>query len=140
MSDTKVLALQSHCERAYEFMLEEATYHGEALIYEGFLTHLITDKVGLSIPYYARIRGLLVDMGCIRQLKRGGGTSPSQWEMITEPTGALFNQFYTTEPSATQVRNTTTERRIKFLERQVSVLTNELEAIKELLGEKYGVK
>jgi hypothetical protein len=65
---------------------------GQIVVYEGFLTQLITQQLNLSVPYYTSVRQALINMGCIKQLRRGGGSSPSQWEMITEPTVEAFMQ------------------------------------------------
>jgi hypothetical protein len=91
-------ALFDHCVRAYERMLSEASAHVDGstgsdthiAVYEGFLTKLITVDLNLSTPYYTSVRKALISMGCVRQLKRGGGSSPSQWELITAPTFELF--------------------------------------------------
>lgn len=98
-------ALFDHCVRAYKAMLAdskavfelkedppEAEYNtgGHVIVYEGFLTQLITVQLSLSVPYYTSVRKALINMGCIRQLRRGGGSSASQWEMIREPTLEAF--------------------------------------------------
>jgi hypothetical protein len=85
-----------HCETVYQAMREVAKEIREdevpILVYEGFLTRLV-QQVGLSVPYYSAIRGKLMAMGCIRQLRRGGGNSPSQWELVKPPTMALWDQM-----------------------------------------------
>jgi hypothetical protein len=57
------------------------------------LTKLVCEDLGLAVPYYTAVTRKLKDMGCIRQLKRGGGSSPSQWELIREPTADLWNDL-----------------------------------------------
>lgn len=91
-------ALFSHCQSVYQAMLERATKRtgeesGETvvmIVYRGMLTQLVTGQLHLSVPYYSMVTRSLKQMGCIRQLKRGGGTAPSEWELIKEPTVALF--------------------------------------------------
>ena len=85
-------ALYSHACAVYQKMYEQSTRKQadgitEMVVYEGMLTKLVTDpdSLNLPVPYYTRIRAKLLGMGCIRQLKRGGGTAPSQWELIREP-------------------------------------------------------
>jgi hypothetical protein len=94
-------ALYHHCVNTYETMLRKAklvhpdnrndaqTYDQNNLdsmmVYEGPLTQLITGDLHLSVPYYTSITRALKRMGCIRQLRRGGGSSESQWELIQEP-------------------------------------------------------
>ena len=55
------------------------------IVYEGFFTALITQKLNLSTPYYTSVKNALIRMGCISQLRRGGSTTPSQWELHWEP-------------------------------------------------------
>ena len=85
-----------HCSKVYSAMHEEAkrvdTAEGGMIVYEGFLTALVTKKLNLSVPYYTSVMRVLKDMGCVRQLRRGGGTAPSQWMLIREPDEASFTQ------------------------------------------------
>jgi hypothetical protein len=67
---------------------EEATH---MLVYEGYLTHLFRD-LGLPTPYYTSVMERLKVMGCVRQLGRGGGTSPSRWELIEDPDFDAFQE------------------------------------------------
>jgi hypothetical protein len=97
--------LFEHCVRTYRAMLEDATrievqpdeedgpeIRGKeyVIVYEGFFTALITQKLSYSSPYYSSIKNALIRMGCIRQLRRGGSSTPSQWELIWEPTYEAF--------------------------------------------------
>jgi hypothetical protein len=61
------------------------------VVYEGMFTKLVIEDLGLPTPYYTSVRRKLLDMGCIRQLRRGGGTAPSQWELLREPTADLWD-------------------------------------------------
>jgi hypothetical protein len=79
-----------HCSSVFELMKKRATPEiiesTHALVYRGFLTHLITQDLELATPYYTHVMHRLKKMGCVRQLQRGGGPSPSTWELIEEPT------------------------------------------------------
>lgn len=92
------------------------------IVWEGFLTRFITEELHLSVPYYSSVTLALKRMGCIKQLRRGGGSSPSQWELITEPTEELFtNKLPKKEPqvsrqSQLQEQVNSQETRIKALE------------------------
>jgi hypothetical protein len=55
-----------------------------ALVYEGHMTKLFRD-LNLATPYYSSVLQRLKQMGCIRQLSRGGGSAPSRWELLTDP-------------------------------------------------------
>lgn len=101
-------ALYQHCETAYRAMMQSATgrvlvddegVEQTIIVWEGMLTQFITGELHLSVPYYTKITQALKRMGCISQLKRGGGTAPSQWRLITEPTIQLF---LTTQPMKTK--------------------------------------
>lgn len=93
--DDPTPALYIHCETTYKALLAGAQSRtddqgNEILVWEGMFTALITNKLNLSVPYYTKIRKALLEMGCIRQLRRGGGTAPSLWELIQEPTLTLY--------------------------------------------------
>jgi hypothetical protein len=101
--DTSPDSLYLHCLTTYRAMLASATAKvvfdgaaGEAgeektiIVWEGMLTQFITGELHLSVPYYTKITQALKRMGCVQQLKRGGGTAPSIWELITEPTEELY--------------------------------------------------
>lgn len=92
-------ALYHHCAKVFQALKDNAKVHQEddgeggvvnILVWEGFLTKMFGD-LDLSVPYYTKCTQALKNMGCIRQLRRGGGNSPSQWEIIQSPTPALFD-------------------------------------------------
>jgi hypothetical protein len=65
----------------------------QMLVYEGKLVELVTETCKLSVPYYTKVTQALKGMGCARQLRRGGGNSFSQWELLQEPTLELFEEY-----------------------------------------------
>lgn len=83
-----------HCAVVFETMRRRAKgqiVEGDhALVFEGFLTQVFRE-LEMPTPYYTSIMRRLKAMGCVRQLSRGGGSSPSKWEMIREPTWDLFS-------------------------------------------------
>ena len=91
--DDRSPMLFTHCKNAYTAMFASSNHIGDQQVYEGTLTNLITRELNLSIPYYTTITRALRGMGCIRQLARGGGTAPSQWELLKEPTEEEFEKF-----------------------------------------------
>lgn len=100
-------ALFIHCQTVYKEMLSRADERTgdnglSMIVYEGILTSLILRDCNLSMPYYSGVTKALRGMGCIRQLKRGGGTAPSQWELIHEPTEELYSQFKPPRPPQTR--------------------------------------
>jgi hypothetical protein len=123
-------ALFHHCVSVYEAMLDRAEVQlldgqTEAMVYEGFLTELITGALSLSVPYYTKITQALKKMGCIRQLRRGGSTSKSQWQLVTDPTLEAFELIslenkhlpYLTEDDIAPLL-----QQIKDLNRRIAVL------------------
>jgi hypothetical protein len=75
-----------HCLTVYKKMAEEATDD----LYEGFSTKLV-QSCGLPSPYYTAVMRRLKEMGCIEQLRRGGGNAVSVWKLIRPPTEFLFD-------------------------------------------------
>ncbi len=133
-------ALYLHCVAAYDKMLQQAKYVGnnnKILVYEGYLTQLIQGELSLSVPYYTSIRKKLLDMGCIRQLKRGGGTSPSQWELIFEPT---LDNYTNATPSKVpkQTKESATNQQILTLNRRMDKLERTQGEIMKFLQDKFG--
>ena len=76
--DPRPLAVAEHPEPPYQGAVT-------VTVWEGFLTKLVNEKLQFSTPYFSHVRNNLIAMGCIRQLQRGGGSSPSRWELIQEP-------------------------------------------------------
>ena len=144
-SDDVMPALYEHCCETYKQMLIESkaiagAEDAQIIVYEGFLTNLITHKLRKSVPYYGRIRTLLIDMGCIRQLKRGGGTAPSQWEMITEPQEEVFLKVYAPDKPQAGSKLSKTNDRVTYLEEEVGRLRSELNNIKLFLADQFGTE
>jgi len=69
----------------YEAMEERA----DGNLFQGFSTHL-TASLGISTPYYTAVFRELKRMGCVEQVRRGGGSSPSVWRLIQPPTEELI--------------------------------------------------
>ena len=84
-------ALFQHCESVYGAMLAESEVREEGQVYEGFLTKLVA-ALRLPNPYYTFVTNALQEMDCIRQLRRGGGSTPSLWLLKQEPTMELFSE------------------------------------------------
>jgi len=86
-------AMFNHCVLIYDAMHEAATeqerdgFH--VRIYEGFLTKLF-EAERLATPYYTSVMAELQRMDCVRQLRRGGGSSKSEWLIVQRPTEQLW--------------------------------------------------
>jgi len=127
-AEEKVEALPSlftHSCDVYQAMLEKATAvqlseeegGGTMIVYEGFLTQLFKE-LRLSVPYFTSVTQELKRMNCIRQLRRGGGQAPSQWELVRAPSEELWRE---TEPM-----NKPGKSRLDILEQKVRDLTAQL--------------
>lgn len=132
--DQLVSQVFRNCADVYDLMRKESKeLQAEAgappmHVWEGFFTKLITDRMGFSVPYYSSIRSNLMRMGCIRQLRRGGGSSPSQWQLLREPTEQLwYDAPQRKSPNASKQEETLHQladliRRIERLEENFDVL------------------
>jgi hypothetical protein len=90
--------MYDHACRVYKTMHEQASMRdighegAPMVVWEGQLTKLIVKELNYSQPYYTFITGHLKRMGCIRMIRRGGGSSPSLWELIKEPNEEDFHK------------------------------------------------
>jgi hypothetical protein len=120
---TAVPQIYKHCENVYAAMRKTAREVTEGktrmVVWEGHLTRLIGTDLDLPTPYYTAIRGHLLAMGCVRQLRRGGGTATSQWELLKPPTPTLFDEA-NSKPRPTQ--DGPAEQRVRDLLQRVAVL------------------
>jgi hypothetical protein len=117
-----------HSKSVYEAMLKSAKSAigdegTKMLVWKGFTTRLF-DEVGLSTPYYTSILGHLKRMGCIKQLQRGGSSTPSQWHLITAPTEELWHDSVARGKPSTK---------IAMLEQRVDALNQRLLRIERML-------
>lgn len=125
-------SLYGHVQSVYKEMLSQAqnvqTEEGiNMTVYEGMLVNLITSTLNLSVPYYSKCMNTLKAMGCVKQLRRGGGTSKSQWELLSEPTEAAFKQHIDDKPKAPRKPS-----KVDMHDQQIRNLTsrvNELETL-----------
>jgi hypothetical protein len=133
-------AVFGHSKVVYEEMFKRASMTPVAndnpmMVYEGMLTTLF-DELHLSVPFYTSVMGCLKRMGCVRQLRRGGGNSPSQWELITSPTEELFWRTKADRvkgPTLPEV--VTAQAAIEQQVRDLKKLTNELtEALGQVIS------
>jgi len=123
--------MYNHCVNVYEAMKatsQVVTENGSPprRIWVGFLTKLINDDLGLAVPYYSAVRNNLKRMGCIDQLQRGGGTHPSTWELIKNPTEQLFNDK---GQIRTNSKTSQLEGQIKDLSQRVQVLEDLIKGV-----------
>ena len=112
-------ALYEHCSDVWNAMREQAVETQDGLLWEGSLTGLFT-QLGLSIPYYSKITKLLKGMDCMHQVRRGGGSSPSRWILLQEPSMELYSTLPAKDYESLKGRSTA----VAMLEQQVRDLTS----------------
>lgn len=81
-----------HCISVYDEMRAQARPEDEGLIYEGYLTKLF-GQLQMATPYYSSIMKHLKTMGCVEQIRRGGGNTPSRWLLVRPPNEESFRSF-----------------------------------------------
>ena len=134
--ETSLPSLFVHCRKIWARMAElsetvDVEGHPTS-VYRGHLTKLVIKEQGLSVPYYTQVMQALKAMGCVRQLRRGGGNAKSIWELKAEPTEERWKRFESTgkTPAAAgktavleqQVRDI--NRRLQSVEATVQLLTD----------------
>ena len=82
-------AIFHHSVEVWNAMQKESAESGDYWEYEGYLTQLFR-KHHFPVPYYTSVRQLLLDLDCIRQLRRGGGSAKSKYLLIRPPTPVLY--------------------------------------------------
>jgi hypothetical protein len=135
---TVVPALFEHAVRVYKEMEKNSEVDsdfGDNIVYEGHLTNLFK-RLRLSVPYYTSIKNQLVGMGCIEQVRRGGGNATSKWVLWKVPELEEWKNFgpararrgNATQMMAGQIK--TLHERVTKLEDIVVNMTIALEGMK----------
>lgn len=128
--DDSTPIMYDHCVAVFERMRAGATIRDteggvRIAVWEGFLTRLIQDDLELAVPYYSSIRAHLIRMGCVRQLRRGGGTSKSQWEVIQPPTRERFETAEATGNQRLQQKESAKQQLMDLTLRVAALESNE---------------
>jgi len=118
---------------------DDEEHKSQIIVYEGFLTQLVTGQLSLSTPYYTHVMAALKRMSCVRQLKRGGGNAPSQWELIRQPT---LKAFLEAQPKKTkaQTKDAMLQDQINTLTKRVSEVETVQTQILGRLTELFGIE
>lgn len=84
-------ALFIHCKTVYEAMEQDAVEQVDnpMKLWSGFITKFFA-KLNLSIPYVSKVMTALQEMDCVRQVRRGGGSAPSEWLLVQPPSRELW--------------------------------------------------
>lgn len=83
-------ALYAHIMKVWNAMYDESVIVTEGRAWQGRLTTLF-NKVGVSSGVYSSVTHRMRSMGCISQIKRGGGGNPSTWLLHKPPTIGEFD-------------------------------------------------
>jgi len=137
-------ALFDHAVRVYEKMQEESTREpidkvdedavvvGEVptvLVYTGHLTRLFAD-LGIANPYYTKIMKTLEGLGCVEQLRRGGGAATSKWLLHKPPVEEIFAD-YVERKRAPQTRMHILEQRVRDYGSMLNDILDRLEKLEK---------
>lgn len=121
-----IATLYDHCVTIFNEMSAQARDTEEnGLVYEGHLTKLFQD-CGMAQPMYTSVRQQLMNMGCIFQLRRGGGGAMSKWKILKEPTEEDFRE-------AKSLRKPLTGK-MAIVEQQMRDFNRRLQRIEEVLS------
>jgi hypothetical protein len=136
MTEEAPPALYQHCcvvfEKMHKAARPEKIENIPTLVYEGYLTRLF-NELNMATPYYTTVMRRLKAMGCVRQLSRGGGSTPTRWELVEEPGWDAFEVIDERRVLAdTKLGQATSNiraliKRISELETRVEILESERE-------------
>lgn len=138
LNPTVVPAMFEHAQRVYDTMHQasrkESVGERSILVYEGHLTGLFK-KLLLPQPYYTKIKNMLVAMGCIEQLRRGGGNGTSKWVVWHAPELEAWKTTEAKRPSRGNAQ-TMHGQMIKDLASRVDKLEQVVEALLTIVNNK----
>lgn len=133
--------LFEHCSSIYQAMnaaaideadgeiTEAATLEGKSLetvrVYDGHLTKIFAE-LGLATPMYTSVLRALKAMGCIEQIRRGGGAQTSKWRLVKEPDLSEWEDGEGNRPSSLKQRVTSMERELATLKHNQTVIMRHL--------------
>jgi hypothetical protein len=133
-SDRPTSAQFDHCVKIYNAMHERAKTEvitdsegneQSVLVYTGHLTRLF-QQLMMAVPYYTSIMSTLKRLGCVEQIRRGGGSAPSKWALIGEPTEEAFNSL--------KPRSRKSASRVDAQQQQINDMNRRLLAVEQAVG------
>lgn len=133
--DRPMKALYDHCVLIFEEMFKEAVPEEAVegndgpeetgyMLWTGHLTQLFA-RLGMSTPYYTTVMQALKKMGCVEQIKRGGGNAMSKWRLVRKPEEEYFH--------AAEKLKKPTSGTVKGIEQQVRDLNNRVLVLEDAL-------
>lgn len=130
-------ALYGYLAKVYKQMEDEAEVetlpddeNETGLVYTGHLTVLF-QGMNIPNPYYTSVTRALKAMGCVIQLRRGGGSATSKWLLVAPPTEVSFMDadLGKRRTVAGKGKVAILEQRIRDLTRRVTVLEDKLSKV-----------
>jgi hypothetical protein len=116
-----------HARATTEVFTDDEGEENSHKVYTGHLTRLFQELL-LAVPYYTSVMNTLKRMGCVEQLRRGGGNAPSKWVLYSEPKEEAFNDLKprarksASKLDALEQRINDQNKRILTLEKTVGVI------------------
>jgi hypothetical protein len=132
-------ALFLHVCTVFKYMQRDSSFvEGTGQVYEGHFTKLVQVELGFAVPYYTAISQALKGMDCAEQIRRGGGTSKSQWLLKKEPALADFRVYEQKAGKKSQSNSKTAilEGKVNDLAVRVETLEETVQALLEALRDK----
>jgi hypothetical protein len=83
-------AIFRHTIRFYDALADQAQVEEGLQVYRGHPTAVATDDLELPLPYYSKMREILITIGSVKQIKRGSGKTESVWVLVRAPTAEDF--------------------------------------------------
>lgn len=114
-------------EIVYDYVWEHSVDEVRGRVWTGAMTSVLSDK-GISNGAYTPITGGLQMMGCVEQLRRGGGSTSSQWKLLKKPTIALF------ESAASSKYRTKERHRFEILEGQLEAAVKRIATLEHQIA------
>jgi hypothetical protein len=104
----------------------EVNNDAERKVYTGHLTSLFAE-LQKPAPYYTDIMTALKAMGCVEQLRRGGGSAESKWIICYAPTEEGYLAYLNNRSSGKK------PGKVEILEQQIRTLMGRVQSIEEYL-------
>lgn len=100
------------------------------MIWTGHTTHLFS-RLGMATPYYTTVMTALKKMGCVEQIKRGGGNSMSKWRLVRKPEEDYFHAAEKLQKPV-QGSQKALEQQVRDLNKRVTTLEDVLHDMEQL--------
>lgn len=115
-------ALWKHSNTVHARLLAESVeVEGVGHVWKGYLTKVF-HELGISTPYYTHVTQALKQCDALRQLRRGGGRTESEWLILGMPDRELFDWKLNGQRLNAQGTRVVTKE--KIVQQSIDSLTN----------------